>query len=201
MLLHFTRNALDGRVAPPLGDRAMEFSTDYETSAPSIAALFEAVFSVSEGAEEGALIGDLARRMMAETPEADLRVFTAWVDGALVGAILFSRLVYQGDERSVFVLGPVAVAEERQGRGIGQGIIRHGLDMLRAEDVDVGMTYGDPNYYARLGFAPVSEHDIPAPFALRHPEGWLGQSLNEAPLVPFHGSPRCVGAFNDPVFW
>lgn len=179
----------------------MQFSTDYETSAPSISALFEAVFSVSEGAEEGGLIGNLARRMMAETPEADLRVFTAWVDGALVGAILFSRLVYQGDERSVFVLGPVAVAEERQGRGIGQGIIRHGLDMLRAEGVDAAMTYGDPNYYARLSFAPVSEHDIPAPFALRHPEGWLGQSLNEAPLVPFHGSPRCVGTFNDPVFW
>lgn len=179
----------------------MDFSTEYETRADAITALFTATFTASEGAEEGALIGDLARRLMAETPAADLRVFSAWEDGAPVGGVIFSRLSYAGDPRRVFVLAPMAVATDRQGRGIGQRLIAHGLDALRGEGVDIAVTYGDPAFYGRLGFVPVSQADIPAPFALQHPEGWLGQSLTEAGLTPLAGPARCVPALDDPVFW
>ncbi|MCG5517084.1 MULTISPECIES: hypothetical protein [unclassified Ectothiorhodospira] len=39
------------------------------------------------------------------------------------------------------------------------------------------LTYGDPNYYSRIGFKPITEALAPAPFTLKQPEGWLGQSL------------------------
>jgi GNAT superfamily N-acetyltransferase len=87
----------------------------------------------SEGAEEGALIGALARRLIAETPAEDLRVFTAWEDGTLLGGIFFTRLTYAGDPRTVFMMAPVAVATAHQGKGIGQRLIAHGLDALRQE--------------------------------------------------------------------
>jgi putative acetyltransferase len=48
---------------------------------------------------------------------------------------------------------------------------------------------------------PVSQDDMPAPFSLQHPEGWLGQSLNGAPMAPLKGPSHCVEAFNDPAFW
>jgi putative acetyltransferase len=64
----------------------MDYSTDYETQAEAIAELFASTFTASEGAEEGALIGALARRLIAETPAEDLRVFTAWENGALSAA-------------------------------------------------------------------------------------------------------------------
>ena len=179
----------------------MDFSTDYETRADAIAALFRATFTASEGAEEGALIGDLARRLMADTPPADLRVFTAWEDGALVGGIILSRLTYEGDRRTGFILAPVAVATDRQGRGIGQRLIAHGLDALRQEGVDIAVTYGDPAFYGRVGFMPVTQTDVPAPFALQHPEGWLGQSLTAASFLPLGGPACCVPALDDPVFW
>lgn len=179
----------------------MDFSAEYEAHAAEIAGLFTATFTASEGSEEGALIGELARRLMAETPVQDLRVFTAWNENELDGAIIFSRLTFEGDNRTVFVLGPMAVATERQRQLIGQRLITHGLQGLRREGVEIAVTYGNPSFYGRVGFSVITEEVVPAPFSLQHPEGWLGQSLNYAPLTPLKGPSRCVQAFNDPAFW
>jgi putative acetyltransferase len=166
-----------------------------------IAELFASTFTASEGVEEGALIGDLARRLMADTPAEDLRVVTAWEDGALAGGIFFTRLTYADDPRRVFMMAPVAVATARQGQGVGQRLIAHGLDALRQEGVDIAVTYGDPAFYSRVGFEPVSEADLPAPQPLRQPQGWLAQTLTDAPLTPLRGPARCVAAFDDPALW
>lgn len=170
--------------------------------AEEIAALFAAVFAASEGAEEGRLIGALARDLIATTPAADLRIFTARdAAGLLLGCILFTRMHYAGEARQVFLLSPVAVATAQQGRGIGQALIRHGLDALKAEGVDVALTYGDPAYYGRTGFRPVTEAEVAAPCPLQMPQGWLGQSLTAAPLAPLKGPVRCAQALADPGFW
>lgn len=179
----------------------MDYSTEYKTQAEIIAALFTNTFTDSEGAEEGALIGTLARRLIAETPAEDLRVVTAWEDGTLVGGIFFTRLTYAGDPRTVFMMAPVAVATPHQGKGIGQRLIAHGLDALRQECVDIAVTYGDPAFYGCVGFKPVSEADLPAPQPLNQPQGWIAQSLTEAPLTPLSGPVRCVAAFDDPALW
>ena len=179
----------------------MDFSTDYETRAEKIVDLFEATFTASEGAEEGALIGDLVRRLIAQTPAEALRVFSAWKDGALVGGILFSRLAYEGDPRTVFMMAPVAVATDHQGKGVGQRLIAHGLDALKQEGVDIAVTYGDPAFYGRVGFTHAAEADLPAPHPLGQPEGWIAQSLTEVPLTLVSGPVRCVAAFNDPALW
>jgi putative acetyltransferase len=179
----------------------MEVSSEYEAHAAAIGDLFVATFTASEGNDEGALIGQLARRLMTETPAQDLRAFTAWKRGELVGAILLSRLIYTGDKRTVFVLGPVAVATNLQNQGIGQKLISQGIEVLRQEGVELVVTYGDPSFYRRFGFKVISQDDFPAPFPLQQPEGWLGQSLNDAPLTPLKGPARCAPAFNDPAFW
>lgn len=179
----------------------MEFSTAYKGQEDEITDLMTATFTASEGAEEGAQIGALASRMMQDTPERDLYVVTAWEEGALAGAIVFSRLTYAGDARAVFVMGPVAVATARQGAGVGQRLITHGLQVLREAGVAIAVTYGDPAFYTRVGFAPVREADLPAPFALQYPHGWLAQSLSGAGLTPLSGPVRCVTAMNDPAYW
>lgn len=179
----------------------MDISTDYQTASDAIATLFTTTFTASEGPEEGALIGGLARRLIAETPAADLRVFIAWKDGVPVGCIFFSRLTFECDLRTVFILAPVAVATGWQGQGIGQRLIAHALDALRREGVDIAVTYGDPAFYSRVQFKPIRQADVPAPFALQHPEGWLGQSLTSSEIAVLKGPACCVKAFNDPVFW
>ncbi|MBK5938165.1 GNAT family N-acetyltransferase [Halochromatium roseum] len=179
----------------------MQLSTDTQGREDMIIELFRATFTASEGAEEGALIGDLVHNLLANTAEPDRFVFTAEKDGAIIGGILFSRLTYEQDQRTVFVLAPVAVATDQQGKGIGQRLLNHGLAALRSAGVDIVMTYGDPGYYAKVGFKPISEADAPAPFKLQQPEGWLAQSLSDRAVTPLKGPSRCVEALNDPVYW
>ncbi|WP_462322844.1 GNAT family N-acetyltransferase [Halochromatium sp.] len=179
----------------------MQFSTDTQGREAAIIELFRATFTASEGEEEGALIGDLVRNLLASTAERDRFVFVTEGDGAIIGGIIFSRLSYAQDHRTVFVLGPVAVATDQQGKGIGQRLLSHGLARLRSAGVDIVLTYGDPTYYEKVGFRPISEADATAPFKLSQPEGWLAQSLTDRSLTPLKGPPRCVDALNDPVFW
>jgi predicted N-acetyltransferase YhbS len=179
----------------------MSFPRGHKGREAKIIDLFTATFTASEGDEEGALIGQLVRNLLGGTAEKDLFVFTAEEDGAIIGGIVFSRLTYEQDQRTVFVLGPVAVAPDWQGKGIGQRLLTHGLAALGSVGIDIAMTYGDPNYYAKVGFLPISEADAPARFPLKHPEGWLGQSLTGRTMAPLRGPSRCVEALNNPVFW
>lgn len=181
----------------------MDLSTGHKGREAGIIDLFSTTFTASEGEQEGALIGELVRKLLDGTAEEDLFVFTAAEDETIIGAIVFSRLTYGQDARTVFVLGPVAVAPDHQRKGIGQRLLNHGLAALRdaGVDVDVAMTYGDPDYYARVGFMPISETDAAAPFPLQHPEGWLARPLQDRPMTPLKGPSHCVAALNDPVFW
>ncbi len=179
----------------------MIFSSEFKSQAEEIIGLFTSTFTASEGADEGRLIGTLVRNLIATTPDKDLFVFTAWEDGALAGGIAFSRLTYPQDDREIFLLGPVAVAPDRQKQGIGQKLLTHGLNELRKRGVDVAITYGDPDYYRRVGFVPITEDQARPPRALSHPHGWLGQSLTDRPLDRLTGPSSCVAAFDSPDYW
>ncbi|WBL33302.1 N-acetyltransferase [Sinirhodobacter sp. HNIBRBA609] len=179
----------------------MDITTTSAGREGEIVALFEATFAASEGKDEGALIGDFVRDLLGNTPEADLRVFCAQDGGALIGAGIFSRLHYPEDPRGVFILSPMAVATERQGQGVGQALLRAALAALKSEGVDVAVTYGDPAYYGRVGFAPITEAQARAPLPLSFPHGWLGRSLTEEAMPALAGPSRCVSALSRPELW
>lgn len=181
-------------------DPDVEFADLIGPRSGDIVDLFASTFAASDGAEEGALIGGMVQRMLTTTDAADLHLFIAEENGALLGACAFSRLQFD-DPRTVFILSPVAVARERQGQGVGQNMLKHGLRHLLAAGVDVAVTYGDPAYYSRVGFRPVSVDVVPAPFALSQPIGWQAQTLNAAPMTPMQGPSRCVPALSDPALW
>ncbi|MBZ0123317.1 MAG: GNAT family N-acetyltransferase, partial [Roseovarius sp.] len=124
----------------------MQFAAEKSGDADGIARFFADVFVASEGAEEGRSIGDVVRNLLTTTPARDRHVFSCRDDGALAGCIVFSRLVYDRDPRTVFLLGPVAVETRRQGRGAGQALLRYGLEELGRSGADVAVTYGDPRY-------------------------------------------------------
>lgn len=166
-----------------------------------VQALFATTFAASEGPDEGAVIGGFVRRLLAGTPAADIRVYRAEEAGALVGAAVFTRLRFGTDPRVVFILSPMAVATGRQGQGVGQALLRHALAALRAEGVDIAITYGDPAFYGRVGFAPVTTDEVPAPLPLNMPEGWIGQALDGGTIAPLPGPCTCVDALNDPSLW
>lgn len=167
---------------------------------PAIVSLFTTVFTNSETEAEGLMVGKLAQELISRTKEEDLYGFVGEDRGSIVASILFSRLTFPADV-SAFLLSPVAVHSDHQGKGIGQRLINHGLDKLRSEGVGFAMTYGDPAFYTRVGFSRISHETILPPFALSQPEGWLAQSLTDASIHTLAGKCSCVPAFNDPAYW
>ena len=167
----------------------------------AIAGLFRDTFTASEGAAEGQVVSGLARDLLQATPAPDIRVFRAEEAGRVIGVAIFTRLVYPGPATSVMLLSPMAVAPDRQGRGVGQGLLHRALAALRAEGVAVVLTYGDPGYYRRAGFAPVAAASVPPPLPLSAPEGWLGQSLTGAPMPALSGPPVCADALDRADVW
>jgi predicted N-acetyltransferase YhbS len=161
---------------------------------------FSRVFADSEGEKEGELIGALVRNLVTETPVADVRMVVAVQDGDLVGALLLTRLTTP-KERDLFLMAPVAVKTEAQGKGIGQGLIRFSRQLLMAEGIRLLITYGDPSFYGKGGFVPVTVDQIPAPFTLSQPQGWLAQTLDGGPVPTLEWPAVCVEAFMDPQFW
>lgn len=174
--------------------------------------LFTSVFAAAQGTEEGAVIGRLVGELIATTADADLfgyaavpelaadRETVAADEGSLAGCIFFSRLTLPNDQPA-FLLSPVAVATDLHGRGVGQQLIRHGIEALRDRGAELSFTYGDPAFYGKVGFQPISENFIRAPYTLSRPEGWLAQSLTGLPLQPIEGPTHCVNAFGDPSYW
>jgi len=179
----------------------MLLSSNHEGCEHQIKALFLHTFTASEGADEGMVIGNLVQNLLEKTAPPDLHVFQATEDDALIGCIIFSRLRFDQDLRTAFLLSPVAVSAKRQREGIGQKLLRHGLAALREKGVDVAVTYGDPKYYSRVGFQQMTTKFAEPPFALSAPEGWLGQSLKGQDFAPLKGRSPCVTALSDPHYW
>ncbi len=170
------------------------------TSQQEVADLFMVVFTSSEGEQEGKLIGELASKLSSGIDDQEIICIGTYENDSIIGSIFFTHLRFKEVIR-VYMLAPVAVSTRHQGRGVGQALINYGLDEMRRRSVDVVVTYGDPAFYTKTGFLPLQESSIKAPLKLSMPQGWLGQSLTQAPIPTLEERPECVRAFNDPVFW
>ncbi len=178
----------------------MKISTFSENQSPDVINLFTKVFSDSEGQGEGESIGSLVSDLIITTDERDILGFVAVLEEEIVGCIFFSRLTLPS-EKIAFILSPVAIATEQQGKGIGQQLIRYGIEYLRLKDVDLVFTYGDPTFYSKVGFQQISEDIVKAPLKLTQPEGWLAQSLQSGVIDVMEGSSECVKALNKQEYW
>ena len=76
----------------------------------------------------------------------------AEIDGEVVGHIAFSAAGIGGTSSGWFLLGPVAVLPDHQGKGIGRALVETGLDALRCRGACGCVLVGDPAFYRRFGF-------------------------------------------------
>lgn len=128
-------------------------------------------------------------------PVAEL-CFLSYGAAGIDGAIRFwPVLVAEG--APLLLLGPVAVAPERQGHGLGGALVRHGLDAARRLGHAAVILVGDPEYYGRFGF----EGRLTAGLSLPGPVEWrrfLGLELRPGALAGAAGQVlplwRCLRA-------
>ncbi len=165
-----------------------------------ITQLFTKTFSDSEGVSEGELIGNLVHDLINSPDNHDILGFVASEQGRIIACIFFSRLTFENG-LNAFLLAPVAVHTDHQGKGVGQALINYGLRVLRGEGVKVVFTYGDINFYCRVGFHHIDQSIAKSPLKLSYPKGWLAQSLISEQIELIAGNSYCVDAFNKPEYW
>ena len=179
----------------------IKYSSYLKDNIEEINNLFLNVFSDSEGSEEGELIGDLSNRFLSITPDEDLYCFIASDNDRIIGSIIFTQMTFENSTVNAFLLSPVAIDTSCQGGGIGQELINYGINKLKNDGVELLLSYGDPNFYSKVGFQTISEELIKAPFALSMPEGWIGQSLINDNIEGIKGDSYCVEAISVASFW
>jgi putative acetyltransferase len=116
--------------------------------------------------DHGEVVAELVGALRRDDPDALSLV--AEQDGAVAGHVMLSRAWLDAPRRIVPVqtLSPIAVAPERQRRGLGGALIREGLSRT---GVPLVFLEGDPGYYARHGFRAAVELGFRKP-SLRIPD-------------------------------
>jgi putative acetyltransferase len=88
------------------------------------------------------------------------------LDGLLVGHLLLSLgdlVAPDGAVRRIWMVGPVAVAPERQRRGIGGALMRAAIALATARREPLLCLLGHADYYPRFGFEPARAIGIEPP--------------------------------------
>jgi putative acetyltransferase len=78
----------------------------------------------------------------------------AEMDEQIVGHVAVSPVSISDGSQGWYGLGPISVAPDYQGRGIGTQLIKQALATLRELEASGCVLLGEPQYYSRFGFKP-----------------------------------------------
>lgn len=81
----------------------------------------------------------------------------------LVGAIRYWPILIGESGHPALLLGPLAIAQDRAGKGIGRALMFKTLDLAAQLGHDLVLLVGDVDYYKRFGFVPATPHGFVMP--------------------------------------
>ncbi|MBQ9762352.1 MAG: N-acetyltransferase [Oscillospiraceae bacterium] len=153
--------------------------------------LVEAVFTVSECAENGKLVRSLVEEIRAKRfylPELEL-VMVDEAD-AVIGYVMFSRFHLDGKyEDELLLLSPVAVKTELQRQHISKELIEYGFAKAKTLGYKAVIVEGNPMNYRNRGFVTSADYGITAheSVGLPAPECLMVRELVPGGLAGIHG--------------
>ncbi len=157
------------------------------------------------GEAEGREIAELVDALLEDPSAEPLLSLIATSGDRVVGYVLFTSTRIEGPDRPVpsAILAPLAVHPDCQGWGIGGQLICEGLERLGAAGVELVFVLGDPDYYARHGFAAagVEGFEAPHPIAPENAGAWMVRALHPGVIGRVHGRVLCADALADPRHW
>ena len=154
---------------------------------------YDAVRELNRTAFEGEAEGRLVDRLRSD---GAVIVSLVAVEGCdIVGHILFSDLLIETDQAILHAvsLAPMAVAPKFQRRGIGSGLVRHGLAVCRERGKSVVVVLGHPEYYPRFGFSTELAKNLRGPYS---GGAWMALELIPDALDGVQGTVRYPKAFD-----
>ena len=113
---------------------------------------------------------------------------------AVVGNVILTTCSVKQADCDVALLGPLAVAPDRQGQGVGSALVKAGIERMTATGAAKMLVLGDPAYYGRFGFT--CETEITPPYQLPDEwrQAWQSIGLRE-------NSSSCGGKLSVPAPW
>lgn len=163
---------------------------DIRPSVPDHAAQIEQLYRETFPDED---LVPLVRDLLAQGPRCLSLV--AIESSAVIGHVAFTRCEVEGCPGvAAALLGPLAVAPSKQGRGIGSVLVRAGLDRLAGEGIGRVLVLGDPNYYGRFGFMTETEVTTPYPIPQVWRTAWQSLIVGTSEIV-------CAGRLLVPPPW
>lgn len=81
----------------------------------------------------------------------------------LVGAIKYWPILVGETGHPALLLGPLAIAADRAGKGIGRALMFKTLELAAQLGHDLVLLVGDVDYYKRFGFVPATPHGFVMP--------------------------------------
>lgn len=148
----------------------------------------------SDGVGEADLIDEI-RRSPYYKPELS---FVALLDGKIVGHFMFSEFPLsptpQGGydpsaKKDLLMLAPVSVHADHVHQGVGETMLRLGLELVRKLDYKGITAEGDYRFYNRFGFVTSAEYGIRAAsgFPLQEPRCMMVQECRPGSLDGLEG--------------
>lgn len=98
-----------------------------------------------------------------EMPVEGLSFVALEAGNRLVGAISFWNVFVGEKGYPALLLGPLAVAPDRQGTGVGRALMKVGLDRAAQIGAKLVILVGDEPYYGRVGFKKAPENQLLMP--------------------------------------
>lgn len=130
-------------------------------------------------------------------PELDL---VTEHEGEIVGHIAYSKgtiIDDKGNEIECIAFGPLSVAPECQGKGIGGKLIEHSLEVATQLGYKVVFITGNPEYYHRFGFESASKYGIYLDWLTKEDEApfFMVKLLEQGALQDVSGTFRFSSCF------
>ena len=141
-------------------------------------------------------------KLLTASVSPSIKATVAEINDEVVGFISCSPIYVDSDESLTgYILAPLAVSPTHQQQGIGSALVNSAINVLKENNVDVLLVYGDPDYYSRFRFMrSVADYFVP-PYRLTYPAGWLGMMLSERCLPNHSVEFNCVEALKNPDLW
>ena len=81
----------------------------------------------------------------------------------LVGVIRYWPILVGETGHPALLLGPLAIAPDKAGKGIGRALMFKTLELAAQQGHDLVLLVGDVDYYKRFGFVPATPHGFVMP--------------------------------------
>lgn len=152
--------------------------------------------------KEAKLVAELLNDRTAE-PIVSLLAFH---NNKAIGHILFTRAYVEGIEEDpmIHILAPLAVRPEYQRQGIGNLLIKTGIQLLQEKGTHLIFVLGHKEYYPKYGFIPNAKRlGYPAPYPIldEYADCWMVLPISEKGFNVGKGKIKCSKILNEPEHW